>query len=188
MGLREHFWELRKEIKANFKDKKLKEGNFLEKFWVPLDKIETDVLSQEEFKLEEAWKWFKRYKVYKNKRDEFVYIFSRIKRIIIDRKSGEKEEEAVKKVLEKIEERKGELIREYYENFVKSKKIFLFVGIKKKGYIIEISYFVGDSRIQKFKSDSWSFHRVPEGAVSFHLTPNNKNELVPQYVFEFPYS
>ena len=208
LARQQHFWELRGK-KSIGKTKKIafkkvdpnKIPREIREIWIPLKKNEVNMFSREEFfDLREIWKNFRKYSEYKRRRDESLFLLGEIEKIIEEETSfkeikpdvsGELVEEVLKKIKEVIKRKKGEIIRKYYYgcDSIKSKRLFLFISIKKTGLEeAEVSYFVGDTKKQKIKTGNRVFHRVPEGAVSFHLTPNNKNELVPQYVFEFPYS
>ena len=206
MGAREHFWELRREVEINAiknNQNQLKKRKFLRRVWIPLRKISVNNMFlsfNNEFDLKRTWQIFKEYKFYKERRDEVSFVLEGVEKALEEEITSFKEMEemesdvsgAKEKILEKIKKgikrKKGEIIRKYYygyEDSIKSKRLFLFLGIRRVGESFEVNYFVGTTKKQRIKTGTRMFHRVPEKAVGFSLVFDENGRLVPHYTFGF---
>jgi len=188
-----HFWELREKVKkeALNLEEKLKE-KVPEEIWIPVKKIEGDIflLTGREFDLKKIWQIFENYKGYYSRKKEFLFLFERIKKIVEktifsgEEKEREKTIGVLEKVKEVLEEEKWKIFREFYKNIKEKKKdrIFLFIGMKKRGTQVEIGFFVSDTPSSS-EVNSRKFSRVPEMAVGFRLISEG-DTVIPQYIFE----
>ena len=212
MRVQQHFWELREKrdrrelekLKIKNPKLKLKKLNNLEfqEFWVPLKKIEGTVFSLEgrEINLKKIWEIFEEYQEYYKEKQKFSFFFDVVFDDFVESVEavskviniGENEEVATINIKERLkeilEEKKWRIFKKYFKKRIMfgSKRIFLFLGFKKVGTEVEISYFVGDTKVQEIKTDSRRFHRVPERAVAFLITLDGRDKVVPRYIFELP--